>query len=135
MNNSKGFTLIELMIVMAIIAILAGVAYPSYQSYITRSNRTEGITLLNDAAARQERFFSQNNAYATTAAQLGLASANSAHNLYQLQINLPGAGQYVLTAAPINSQLAADTACRSLTLDQAGTRGVTGSTAVNDCWR
>lgn len=135
MNNSKGFTLIELMIVVAIIAILAGVAYPSYSNYITRSNRTEGMTLLNDAAARQERFFSQNNVYATTAAQLGLASANSAHNLYQLQILVPAPGQYTLTAVPINSQLAADTACRSLTLDQTGTRGVTGTTAVNDCWR
>lgn len=44
-NPSRGFTLIELMIVLAIIAVLLALALPAYQDYTIRSKVTEGLSV------------------------------------------------------------------------------------------
>ena len=58
-----GFTLIELMIVVAIIALIAAIGYPAYGNYVIRGKRSEGRAALLDAAAINERNFSDNNQY------------------------------------------------------------------------
>ena len=48
--RSRGFTLIELMIVVAIIAILAAIAYPTYTNYITKTRRNAATACLSEYA-------------------------------------------------------------------------------------
>lgn len=123
------------MIAVAIIGILTAIALPTYQNHVLRSNRTEGQAFLLQVAALQEKFQTQNPRYATTFAELGLATANSQNNLYSLGIPANANPlQFSLTATPINSQVN-DTRCGTLSLDQAGLRGATGPSGSIECWR
>jgi type IV pilus assembly protein PilE len=63
--RSQGMTLIELMIVVIVVAILGTVAVSSYRSYLIRANRTEARMALLRVQAAQEKFFLQNNRYAS----------------------------------------------------------------------
>lgn len=133
-RHPRGFTLIEVMIVVVTVAILASIAFPSYQRYVLRSHRVEAQALLSEAAARQERYYSQNNAYASTAAALNMTGNVNGLQYYSLTISNVTATTYTLTATAKGTQ-AADKECLTLTLDQAGTRGNTGTGTGTTCWQ
>lgn len=58
-RNTKGFTLIELMIVVAIIGILAAVAIPAFINYIARSKTSETSSLLKSITEAEIAFMSR----------------------------------------------------------------------------
>ncbi|KTT67371.1 pilus assembly protein PilE [Pseudomonas oryzihabitans] len=147
--RARGFTLIELMITVAIVGILAGIAYPSYQSYVLRSHRSEGQALLNEAAARMERYYAQNNAYTNKVSDLNIVNSKTAagsqtvlspSGYYELSLATNAAGSagytsdgpYVLTAQPKGTQ--ANDVCGNLSLNAQGVKKVSKG-EVTDCWR
>lgn len=123
--------MIELMIVVAIVGILASIAYPSYQEYGRRAKRAEARAHLLDAASLMERFYSDNNQYATTlgAARI-LPSTENGH--YNISVNgVTGNNQlYNLVADPIFD----DAKCDNLTLTQDGDQSENGTGTVAECW-
>ncbi len=66
MADSKGFTLVELMVVVAIVAILAAVATPAYINYVNRAKQGEAESLLMTARLEQEEYYTENGQYAST---------------------------------------------------------------------
>ena len=63
MNKSRGFTLIELMIVVAIVGILAAVAVPNYIDYVRRGHVADMTSALSDAKLRVEQRYADSRTY------------------------------------------------------------------------
>ena len=141
MNNVKGFTLIELMIVVAIIGIVGAIAMPSYNKYMLKSRRADdGLVHLSKIVDREERFYLQNNIYTSSfgAAGLNMTNGNTSDDgYYTFTITLTGTpvGQaYSVTATPVvGLAQAKDLDCTSMTLTSVGQKSATGADPAK-CW-
>ncbi|HEY3047967.1 MAG TPA: type IV pilin protein [Polaromonas sp.] len=138
MKKNRGFTLIELMITVAIVAILASVAYPSYAQYIVRSNRSSAVSFVMNLASKQEQYNLDARRYTNQLSLLGAATIpTEVSNNYNVTVtadNTVAPPVYGITAAPIGTQLARDTQCGTLSINQTGTKTISGSGTVSKCW-
>jgi len=111
--SSKGFTLIEIMIVLVILAVLAGLAIPAYNSSVEKSRKQEAIAVLGAVRGSQQRYMATKNTYATTYAQLD----------FDPTLTMTGNQPHFSYAAPSSVTATAYNviATRLLTIDNPGT--------------
>jgi len=141
----KGVTLVELMIVVIIISILMAVAVPSYRQYTMRANRVEGQAALLMAAANQERWYLNNNTYATDGQLtqnppdgLGMRSETEQGH-YAIEITAANAAGFTIVASAQGGQ-SADEDCDVLAINERGGRyagpgpAFGGNNDLEACW-
>lgn len=133
---SKGFTLMELMIVVAIIAIIAAVAIPAYSDYATRARRADAKSALLAIQLAQEKYRANNPIYAPSIASLAMQT-KSEEEFYNLDVVAAStsASTYVLRAVPeATREQASDSKCLTFTINQNNDVTVSGSGTVDQCW-
>ncbi|MDV0439437.1 type IV pilin protein [Xanthomonas sacchari] len=131
-RRQRGFTLIELMIVVAIVGVLAGIAFASYQSYVVKSRRSAASVCLQQGAQLIERYYTANMTY------VGVNKPQCATDAVQFYTvdftGTPTANAFKLTATPTGPQLAKDTQCGALSIDQKGARTTSTGAGEGTCW-
>ena len=137
MKYNKGFTLVELMIAVVIVGILASVAIPAYTQYTVRAKRAAAESFIMSVANKQEQYILDARQYATTLALLNMTPPADVSAHYNINITTDMTATppaYTINAVPTGSQLANDTKCGTVSINQAGTKSETGTGAVGDCW-
>ncbi|KAF1698446.1 pilus assembly protein PilE [Pseudoxanthomonas jiangsuensis] len=132
-TRSKGFTLIELMIVIAVIAILTALAYPAYQDQVRKSRRAQAKADLVEYAQEAERWFTANNTY--TGYVPPAQSPRQGTSFYTISPTPFGATEasaFTLTATATGDQV--KDRCGNLTLTSTGLKGRSGSVDLSECW-
>ena len=120
-DNSKGFTLVELMIVVAIIGVLAAIAYPSYQRYVIKTKRTDMMSEMQNIASEIESRKLAQGSYSAISAGIktdfAIAYPRQGTQLYDVTINPTTltppdntlTNKWIITATPkTNSQMTND---------------------------
>lgn len=148
MKNTKGFSIIELMVTVSIIGLLTAIAYPSYMSTVQKNNRTEATIEMMDIAQRLQRCYStygrfddtNNKDQCAVYEQLEegdkkIISRGSGY--YEITLTNPGITTYTLTAKPVsNKRQADDKKCTEFSLDQTGKKLAKDSygNLAEKCW-
>jgi prepilin-type N-terminal cleavage/methylation domain-containing protein len=101
LRNSKGFTLIELMIVVVIIGILAAIAIPKFSQASDRAKEKEADGIIKQVYTLQSAYQAQHGVLATTVAMLETVGFETPTGLQNYTWNgTVGVSPYCLTPNP-----------------------------------
>lgn len=92
-SQSRGFTLVEVMIVVAILGVLAAIAYPNYQRYVLKTKRTDMMVEMTNIAAQIESRKLAQGSYANI--------SDSVQADFKGNYPKQGAALYAVTITPI----------------------------------
>ena len=119
--STRGFTLIEVLIVMTVLAILAAIAIPNYSRYVMRGNLVEATNALSEYRVRMEQFYQDNRSYRNAGGDCGVAVPANLQN-FALNCVIAAAGQaYTASATGAGSM-----AGFAYSINQANVRATTG---------
>jgi type IV pilus assembly protein PilE len=123
MRRSRGFTLIEIIVVVAIIGILAAIAFPAYQNQVRKSNRAAAKSWMLGTANTEAMYLQNARAYGDLTALGSAATAPAEVSRFYTPTIAVAAGTpptYTITATPISGTVQA--ADGWLAVDQDGTK-------------
>jgi len=137
-NQTRGFTLIELMIVIAALAVVVALGYPSYRDQVIKARRADGMGALLELADRMERHYSDVGTYkqadgSNTTVNDVFPSYSS--DYYTLSIDSQDNVGFTVSAAPKTGSSQTKDKCGTFTLTSQGVKSVSASGMQDQCWK
>jgi type IV pilus assembly protein PilE len=133
-KRSRGFTLLEVMIVCVIVGILAAIVLPSYQNQVRKANRSAAQQFIMDVATKEQQILLDSRNYIAiadgnfgnspsdaTTPGVGIAQPDTTSGKYTYAVAVNNGATpptFTITATAVNGQ-AVD---GNLTVKQSGTK-------------
>lgn len=134
-KKTKGFSLIELMIVVGIVAIIAAVALPSYQSSVRKTHRGDGKIFLTRLESQFQLHRLRYGKFPTTVLTSGTASVTdivvdleSPEKYYAIDVPNGTFTETSFNAVVTPQGAQANDTCQTLTINYLGVKG------PPECW-
>lgn len=89
-SDSKGFTLVELLIALAIVGIIAALAIPMFLNFVKKAKMVEGEVALSEIKRLEEQLFAEKLQFSSNFSTIGYDPSGLKY--YTITIQLNGAG-------------------------------------------
>jgi type IV pilus assembly protein PilE len=144
--TSRGFTLIELMVVLVVIAVLAALAWPAFTNAMNKSRRSDAMSALANITQAQERWRANNPGFQNDLSLLvgatGAVSSGGHYNLSMVANSVSNTGYKVNAAVRSGSPQISDTVCQVMQVEMAqgninyrsGPDSAVGNGSPDPCW-
>ncbi len=119
-RETRGFTLIEVLITMAIVGILTAIALPVYRNYELRSELISGTNQLSTERTLMEQFYQDNRTYVGGPCSTAQSVGSSGAKFNVSCVATPTATAYTITATGTGA-----VAGFTFTIDQNGNQTTT----------
>ena len=107
-KDSKGFSLVELMVAVGIIGVMSTIAVPRYQEFRAKAAQAEAQATLSSIYTLQQLYFTENDEYAVANTDALLKSQLnyrvSGGALYTYETNAPDADKVTFTATAVSKK-------------------------------
>ncbi len=138
-RNTKGFSLVELMVVVAIIGILAAIAVPNVTKYMMKARQSEAKTNLAAIYSAEKALFVEYNGYSTRFSAIGYAPEGqlryrTGFGLDQTTLASLGPAYTAIAQAPFTAQgycTANPASCTCLPAECAGALAIPNTSTVS----